>query len=54
MSKEAAGALQKGGSWDIRALQSSDPVLSVVDSSSLIQSSSAVLLNRSLNPIRGR
>ena len=41
-------------SWDVLALQSSDPTLSVVDSSSLIWSVSAVLLNCSLNPITRR
>lgn len=34
--------------------QSGDPGVSAADSSSLIWSGSAVLLNRSLNPIRGR
>lgn len=36
------------------ALPSSEPGLSAADSSSLIWSGSAVLLNRSLNPIRAR
>lgn len=53
-SEEVGGIWQKGGSWVMLVLQSSDPGLSAVDSSSLIWSCSAVLLNRSLNPIRGR
>ena len=47
-------SLQRAESWDLLASQSGDPGVSAADSSSLIWSGSAVLLNRSLNPIRGR
>lgn len=51
---KSEGAWQEGEHWAAVALQSSEPGLTMVASSSLIWSGRAVLLNRSLNPIRRR